>query len=169
MNGAARMGTEIERKFLLKNDSWQQSVQDSCRMCQAYAGFEGKPGYSFRIRIAGERAFLTLKSPVNGISRQEYEYAIPLTDAEELMRSFCGSGKVEKIRHHVPFGGKLWEIDEFLGENAGLTVAELELETENAVFEQPPWLGREVTGDIRYYNSRLIREPFSSWKDSPCS
>lgn len=163
------MGTEIERKFLLKNDSWRQTVQDSCRMCQAYARFEGKPGYSFRIRIAGERAFLTLKSPVNGISRQEYEYAIPPTDAEELMRSFCGSGKVEKIRHHVPFGGKLWEIDEFLGENTGLTVAELELETENAVFEQPPWLGREVTGEVRYYNSRLIREPFSSWKDSPCS
>lgn len=162
------MNTEIERKFLLKNDSWRQSVQNSCRICQAYARFEEKPAHSFRVRIAGDRAFLTLKSPVTGFSRQEYEYAIPPADAAALIREFCGS-RLEKIRHYVPFAGRCWEIDEFLGDNTGLIVAELELQSEDDVFEQPSWLGREITGDLRYYNSRLIREPFSRWKDEACS
>ena len=158
------MGIEIERKFLLKDDSWRSAVSASTVFKQRYLPFQPGPEHlSGRIRIAGNRAFLTLKSAAKGFSRDEFEYEIPLEDAEQMLERFCTGNAVSKIRHKVDYLGHLWEIDEFLGENAGLVVAELELESEDQRFPIPPWLGEEVTSDYRYSNSVLAENPYSSW------
>lgn len=154
------MGVEIERKFLLKNSGWKRYAEKSIRMKQQYLPLQEQSG-SGRIRIAGERAFLTLKTRVKGISRGEFEYEIPADDAERIMELICKGPSVEKIRYIVPFAGKTWEIDEFSGSNAGLVLAEIELSSEDEAFEIPPWIGEEVTGDFRYYNSYLAEHPWS--------
>jgi adenylate cyclase len=164
------MGIEIERKFLLADDSWRGSVTHSQRLIQGYLSGPaagdvrpaGKAGCSVRVRIGGEAAWLNIKSAVAGVERAEYEYAIPRTDAEQMLDRFC-AGVVEKIRHHVPHAGRTFEIDEFAGDNAGLIVAELELEAADVRFERPAWLGREVSDQIRYYNLHLLEHPYSSW------
>lgn len=159
------MGIEIERKFLLRDDSWRSCVSASAVFKQRYLPFRSGPEHlSGRIRIAGSRAWITIKSAVKGFSRDEFEYEIPLEDAEQMLERFCTGNTVSKIRHTVEYLGYRWEIDEFLGENAGLIVAELELESENQRFPIPPWLGEEVTGDYRYSNSVLAENPYSSWQ-----
>ena len=161
------MGVEIERKFLLRSDGWRERIERSERMAQGYlvgaqALRNGAARASVRARIVGEQAWLNIKAAVAGIERAEFEYPIPLVDAQALLATLC-DGALEKIRHHVRVDGALFEIDEFLGDNAGLTVAEIELTAVDAVFPQPPWLGREVSALARYYNVNLIAHPYRQW------
>lgn len=157
------MNLEIERKFLVLDDSYRQQAVKSIRMKQGYIASDA--GRTVRVRITDECGFLTVKGPsTDGISRLEWEREIPLADAEELFL-FCKDGIIDKRRHIVPAdGGRKWEVDEFYGENAGLTVAEIELDSPDMPFDRPAWLGEEVTGDRRYYNSHLCEHPYSTWK-----
>ena len=159
------MPVEIERKFLLRNDSWRRSAVSCSLLCQAYAHFQDNPHLTFRVRLADDQAFLTLKGPVSGCSRQEYEYPIPVEDAKNILKDFCGKDRIEKYRYCIPAGKRVWEIDEFLGRNAGLILAEIELGSPDEPFERPDWLGREVTGEFRFYNSHLLEYPYRKWKD----
>ena len=149
------MPLEIERKFLVLNSDWKKNASDPVRLCQKYVPLGAELKGVIRIRIAGEKAFLTLKTPQSGCVRGEYEYEIPLTDADELMKEFCPSGGVEKFRYIVEYEGKRWEIDEFLGNHAGLVIAEIELTSADETFAFPPWIGKEVSGDFHYSNSYL--------------
>jgi len=153
------MGLEIERKFLVKGDAWRAQAAP-VPYAQGY--ISRGTGHTVRIRIAGDEAFLTIKGPVLGISRSEFEYPIPLTDAQELLQ-LCEGPIIEKNRTKVFDSGHLWEIDEFGGANSGLIVAEVELTTANEEVSLPSWIGKEVTNDPRYYNSNLTVHPFSSW------
>lgn len=153
------MGVEIERKFLTKNDNWRHSATSSCRMKQGYLN---EIGNTIRIRLAGDRAFLTIKGKTKGISRLEFEYEVPVSDAEQLF-TLCQTPSVEKIRHKVPFEGHIFEVDEFLGQNEGLTVAEVELNSENEDVSLPEWIGEDVTADKRYRNTHLAKKPFKQW------
>jgi CYTH domain-containing protein len=156
------MGVEIERKFLLANEGWRgQGI--ATRMRQGY--LVADPVRTVRVRIEGGRAVLTIKGKTTGASRGEWEYDIPVADATELLDGLCEQPQVEKIRHRIEHAGHTWEVDEFLGLNAGLVVAEIELGAEDEAFEKPGWIGVEVTGDKRYYNSSLIRQPYSQWPD----
>ena len=161
------MGIEIERKFTVTGDAWRGHVEKSVRMAQGYlndmaALRNGTQQASVRIRIAGDRAFLNMKSRELGHTRQEFEYAIPVPDAEALLK-LCVGGLIDKTRHYVTHAGFLWEIDVFDGENAGLTVAEIELPCADTAFETPDWTGREVTDALRYYNLALAERPYSQW------
>jgi adenylate cyclase len=161
------MGTEIERKFLLADDSWRADIVRSRRMEQGYlvdaAAFEaGFARCSVRIRVAGDVAWLNVKSARLGIERSEYEYPLPLADAEQMLEALC-RGRVSKIRHYVEVEGHTFEIDEFLDDNRGLVVAELELAASDAPYPRPAWLGREVSQLPRYYNVNLIAYPFAQW------
>ena len=164
------MGIEIERKFLVTGDAWRDAVASSRRMVQGYligASLVAAGGSksSVRVRIAGETAWLNIKSAVLGVERQEFEYEIPRQDAEHMIETLC-DGVVEKNRFYVMHDGREFEIDEFLGANAGLTVAELELDRVDATYSRPDWLGAEVTHLRRYYNLNLIDYPFSRWSDA---
>jgi len=156
------MGIEIERKFLLKGEGWRGLGQPTL-MRQGY--LVADPVRTVRVRIEGERAVITIKSKSTGASRGEWEYEIPVPDAAELLERLCEQPLVEKVRHRIEHAGHTWEVDEFQGENAGLVVAEIELGSEDEAFDTPDWIGQEVTGDPRYYNSSLIRLPYSKWKD----
>lgn len=161
------MGIEIERKFKVVGAGWRDAAARSVRMAQGYVNDmgslrEGRQKASVRVRIAGDQAFLNLKSRELGHTRQEFDYPIPVADAEALL-ALCVGGLVDKVRHYVPAGGHTFEVDEFLGENAGLVVAELELEHADADFERPAWLGQEVTDLARYYNLALAERPYSRW------
>jgi adenylate cyclase len=156
------MGIEIERKFLLASEGWKGLGQPTL-MRQGY--LVADPVRTVRVRIEGERAVITIKSKSTGASRGEWEYGIPVPDAAELLGRLCEQPLVEKVRHRIDYAGHTWEVDEFQGENAGLVVAEIELGSEDEAFDKPDWIGREVTGDPRYYNSSLIRLPYSKWKD----
>ena len=156
------MAREIERKFLLLNDDWRRSVTRSIPMRQGYLGSGGE--VSVRVRIEGDDARLNLKSATLGVSRDEFEFPLPLDGAQEVLARFCGQRCVEKVRHLVPFGQHVWEIDEFLGANAGLVVAEIELSAEDECFARPAWLGREVSTETRYYNVCLLDAPYSTWE-----
>ncbi|MDR3409752.1 MAG: CYTH domain-containing protein [Formivibrio sp.] len=153
------MATEIERKFLLANDSWRGKISQSTRIAQGYLATDP----TVRVRIRGDAGYLTIKSKSteDGISRAEFEYSIPVADALELLK-LCPA-VMDKTRNLAEYAGFIWEIDEFHGENTGLVVAEIELPTVNTVFDKPDWVGEEVTGDIRYYNSVLSQKPYSSW------
>ncbi|GAB0150075.1 MULTISPECIES: CYTH domain-containing protein [Marichromatium] len=155
------MAIEIERKFLVRDAGWREAVSRSTRMVQGYLVAE--PGLTLRVRIAGEQAFLTLKGASRGIARAEYEYPVPVADAEAMLRDLACTALVEKVRHLVTVAGRVWEVDEFAGANAGLVLAELELEDERAVFVRPDWLGEEVSDDPRYFNARLARHPYRDW------
>ncbi len=155
------MALEIEHKFLLKDNSWRAAVTRRARFRQGYMETGGKA--SVRVRSDGERAWLNIKSATLGNQRHEYEYPIPLTDAEEMLDKLCRWPLVEKIRYWLEFDGKVWEIDEFINANQGLIVAEIELSSADETFTRPPWLGQEVTQDFRYYNNNLVDNPFSSW------
>ncbi|MFW6020667.1 MAG: CYTH domain-containing protein [Guyparkeria sp.] len=155
------MAKEIERKFLLASDAWRQQIERSERMVQGYLNDQGP--VSVRARIAGSRAWLNIKSRTLGISRDEFEYEIPLTDAERMLDHLTTGPVIDKTRHFVTYGEHLWEIDEFHGENDGLVVAEVELESVDQPFHRPDWLGDEVSDDARYYNVSLVKNPFSQW------
>lgn len=155
------MPVEIERKFLVASPAWRRSVSRSELFRQGYLATTATS--SVRVRVGGQRGWIGVKGRVVGRSRLEYEYEIPLAEANEILDTLCEEGRVEKYRHWVVVGGREWEIDEFLGRNAGLVVAEIELEAEQAEFERPAWLGREVTDDVRYYNASLARRPWGSW------
>lgn len=166
------MAVEIERKLLIKNDSWRKEVVRSERITQGYLNqYDPKlsgPQSSVRVRIGGTvdapKAWLNIKSATLGIERQEYEYDIPVADAEEMLATLCKRPQIDKTRHYLPAGPHVWEIDEFHGDNAGLVVAEIELDHADEAFERPGWAGEEVSGDPRYYNSELIKRPYSEWE-----
>jgi adenylate cyclase len=154
------MGIEIERKFLVTGDGWRQPAAGQTRFSQGYLSRD--PARTVRVRVAGDAAFLTIKGKTTGATRAEFEYAVPLADAQALLALSDGP-VVEKIRHLCPHEGMTWEVDEFLGANAGLVVAEIELTDEAQAFAKPAWLGDEVTGDGRYVNANLAVRPFTSW------
>ena len=163
------MGVEIERKFLVGGQGWRAQARQSRHMLQGYlidAGLvaTGQVRCSARVRIAGEDAWLNIKSAQLGVARQEYEYPIPRADAERMLREFC-SGSVDKTRHYVPCGGVEFEVDEFHGANDGLIVAELELQSADQPFPRPDWLGPEVSAAPRYYNLNLMHHPYSRWSE----
>ncbi len=161
------MGIEIERKFLVTGDGWRAAAQRRVRMDQGYindmaAMREGRQQASVRVRIAGDAAFLNLKSREAGHTRQEFDYPIPVADAEALL-ALCVGGRIAKTRHYVDIDGHVFEVDEFAGDNAGLVVAELELQHADAAYPRPAWLGREVTDQTRFYNLALAERPYSAW------
>jgi CYTH domain-containing protein len=155
------MGTEIERKFLVNDSSWKKNIQ-AMRCRQGYLCLGS--GTTVRVRIMAGRGYLTVKGGADGITRKEYEYAIPAAEAEEMLDGLCAKPLIEKNRYRVEHEGMVWEVDEFFGENSGLVVAEVELEREDQIFSLPGWIDREVTGDSRYFNAALVRNPYSSWK-----
>jgi len=155
------MPIEIERKFLLANNNWREAVKYSHRIRQGYMGEMGKA--SVRIRVQGDKANINIKSATLAMRRMEYEYEIPLLEAEEMLDQLCNQPQVDKTRYVVEQGNHKWEIDEFYGDNEGLLVAEIELSDEAEVFDSPEWLGKEVTEDPRYYNVNLINQPYKSW------
>ena len=154
---------EIERKFLVKNNSFVEGAMRKRRIVQGYICSE--PERSVRIRICEEEAFLTIKGATNGRgwSRYEFEQQVPMNDANELIK-LCGPGMIDKTRYEVKTGGHTWDIDVFHGENEGLVVAEIELASEDESFETPDWVGREVSGKLEYYNMMLVKNPYSKWE-----
>jgi len=156
------MPDEIERKFLVVGDAWRAGAVGT-RYVQGYLSRD--PERTVRVRRAGDKAFLTIKGISRGISRPEFEYAIPVAHAEELL-NLCIRPLIEKTRTVVEYGGKRWEVDEFAGDNAGLVIAEIELKSEDELLDLPPWAGTDVSDDPRYYNSNLSERPFTTW-DSP--
>lgn len=155
------MGREIERKFLVKGQRWRQEVLHSSFLRQGYLSVD--PQRTVRVRLDGEEGFLTIKGVTTGASRAEYEYALPATEARELLDALCLRPLIEKTRFRLHHAGLLWIIDEFVGDNQGLVVAEVELEREDQPIELPEWAGAEVTCDGRYHNSNLIANPYSNW------
>ena len=161
------MGIEIERKFLVAGDGWRAAAHEVLPMAQGYlnglgAMDRGEQKASVRVRIQGDAAFLNLKSRELGRTRQEFDYPIPVEDARALL-ALCVGGVIDKRRHLVRHGGHLWEVDEFLGDNAGLVVAEIELASADEAFDVPHWAGREVTEEARYYNLALASHPYARW------
>ena len=155
------MAIEIERKFLVDYNKWQAADKPAgSKLKQGYIVDDGNR--TVRLRIAGDTAYLTFKSGTTGISRNEYEYEIPVNDAAELFKQFVKTS-LEKTRYCIPHDNKLWEVDVFEGDNEGLIIAEIELDSEDEQFALPPWVGREVSGDARYYNSSLSVTPFKTW------
>ena len=153
------MPTEIERKFLVTGTAWRQP--NPTRLSQGYLNRDRER--TVRVRVAGAQAFLTIKGATLGISRAEFEYAIPVADAEQLLR-LCDGPLIEKARHVLVHAGTTWEVDEFFGDNAGLVVAEVELADEHQSFSRPAWLGQEVSEDPRYFNSNLASHPYAIWR-----
>jgi adenylate cyclase len=166
----AGVGIEIERKFLVVDDRWRAQAQRAVAMAQGYINDQdamerGAQRASVRVRIEGDAARLNLKSRDVGRSRMEFDYPIPVADARALL-ALCVGGLIDKRRHYVEHAGHVWEVDEFLGDNIGLVVAELELSSVDEHFERPDWLGREVTESLRYYNLALASRPYSQWSDA---
>ena len=164
------MPIEIERKFLVVGDAWRTAAHDVASMAQGYLNDlatvdSGAMRTSVRVRIAGDDAFLNLKSRELGHTRQEFDYPIPVADARALL-ALCVGGVIDKRRHYVTHGGHLWEVDEFLGDNAGLVVAEIELDNADEHFAMPQWAGREATDAPRYYNLALASRPYSQWSEA---
>lgn len=155
------MAKEIERKFLVLDDAWKRGV----------AGVSYRQGYlstvkerTVRVRTVGGKGFLTIKGVTVGVTRSEFEYTIPTADADALLNDLCEKPLIEKTRYKIQHAGLIWEIDEFFGENQGLVVAEVELNDEHQAIDRPTWVGKEVSGDPRYFNSNLIKTPFTQWK-----
>lgn len=155
------MAREIERKFLLADESWREQAGPGQFMAQGYLGSE--PACSVRVRVAGERAWLNIKSATVGVERDEYEYPIPAEDGRRMLETLARRPLIEKTRFIVRHGVHLWEIDEFAGDNAGLVVAEVELTAVDEPFERPDWLGEEVSDDPRYLNAALVEHPYRDW------
>ena len=155
------MAIETERKFLLANDGWR-GLAPGKHYRQGY--LNGREGATVRVRTVGDIGYLTIKGPTVNTSRLEYEYPIPVEDAVEMLDKLTVSTVVEKVRYAIPFAGFVGEVDEFLGDNLGLVIAGIELAHPEQPFSLPPWIGVEVTGDPRYYNSYLARTPFTRWE-----
>ena len=153
------MGQEIERKFLVRGDAWR--TENGIIIRQGY--LHNEVDSNVRVRAKGKHAYLTIKGATVGITRLEFEYEIPLADANQMLDELCQKPLIEKIRHNVQMGRFTWEVDEFLGENAGLVVAEIELDDEKQGFPRPDWVGKEVTDDARYLNANLVKNPYSNW------
>lgn len=154
------MSLEIERKFLVCGSAWK-ALGQAVTLRQGY--LSSHPDRTVRVRIEGERGTLTIKGRSQGATRGEWEYSIPLVDAAAMLDTLCERPLIEKTRTRVEHAGMVWEVDEFAGDNLGLIVAEIELASEDQVFEKPDWIGEEVTQDVRYYNSNLIKRPYTSW------
>ncbi|KQN70210.1 adenylate cyclase [Duganella sp. Leaf61] len=154
------MGVEIERKFLVQGDAWK-TLGEPVFFRQGYLSSQKER--TVRVRIEGDRAVITIKGKSVGAVRGEWEYPIPVQDAAELLDGLCEQPLIEKYRRKIAVGAHVWEVDEFLGANAGLVVAEIELRAEDEAFDKPEWIADEVTDDARYYNSNLVRHPFSNW------
>ena len=165
------MGTEIERKYLVKKAEWRSHLQElqktspdiGEKYCQGYIPTSN--GTTVRLRIVGSQGYLTIKSKTQGYTRSEFEYPIPLTDAEQMLTTLCSKPLIEKIRYKLKQSDLTWEVDDFLGENEGLMIAEVELKSEKQQIDLPHWIDREVN-DKKYFNSSLIKYPYSQWKDS---
>ncbi len=155
------MSKEIERKFLVSGTAWKAGANGR-RVRQGYLSVERDR--TVRVRAVGDRGWLTVKGPTVGLARAEYEYEVPLADADAMLSDLCTPPLIEKTRYEVCHAGHRWEIDEFHGANEGLVVAEIELASEDEAFERPPWLGAEVSDDPRYFNANLVRRPFSTWR-----
>lgn len=156
------MAIEIERKFLVKDDSWRNLSDQGTGYSQGY--LIGSQKSSVRVRIQGKEAFLNIKSATIDITRQEFEYEIPLDEATELLETLCDKPLISKTRFHLKYENHLWEIDVFEGDNKGLIVAEIELRDKNEPFTKPDWLGEEVSDDARYYNTCLVKHPYKDWE-----
>jgi len=154
------MGKEIERKFILKSDAWRSLAQGT-KYRQGY--LNSAKERIVRVRTIDDKGFLTIKGITIGATRMEYEYEIPEKDATAMLDELCEKPIIEKNRYKIDFAGFIWEVDEFFGDNQGLIVAEVELESEDQNFEKPEWIGDEVTGDPKYFNSNLILNPFIKW------
>ena len=157
------MALEIERKFLVKSEAWRDRVERSEAFRQGNLAQAER--LSVRVRCSSTQAWLNIKGGGIAATRDEYEYCVPLADARELLDRYCRRPLIEKTRYWVPVGAHTWEIDVFEGDNAGLVVAEIELDAEDEDFERPDWLGAEVTRDARYYNIHLVTHPYSEWGD----
>jgi adenylate cyclase len=157
------MAVEIERKFLVRNDSWRDAVTRSATFKQGYVVTGSREKGSVRVRVTDDEAWLNLKSVTRGIQRLEFEYPLPLQDAMQILDSLCESPIIEKTRYYIDFEGHTWEVDVFEGENKGLVVAEVELDSVNESLSLPEWVGSEVTDDVRYYNACLVKHPFNAW------
>jgi adenylate cyclase len=156
------MGKEIERKYLVNIDTWKQVEKPKGQLYQQ-GYLITDPHKTIRVRVTEAQGFLTIKGLSVGATRAEYEYEIPIEDAKELAKNFATS-ELSKIRYKLVFGNKVWEVDEFLGVNAGLIVAEIELTSEDETYSIPNWIAEEVTGDEKYYNSNLTINPYQKWK-----
>ncbi len=152
---------EIERKFLVKDLSFQLLAKPKW-VAQGYLVADGTR--TVRVRVFGEQAFLTIKSKTIGISREEFEYEIPVDEAKTLLKELCDKPLIEKQRYAIPYAGKVWEVDVFGGENEGLVIAEIELTSESEKIAKPEWVGEEVSGDPKYFNSNLVKYPYLKWK-----
>jgi adenylate cyclase len=155
------MALEIERKYLVINNKWRDKIIKKSFVKQGYVA--NAANASVRVRVAGSEARLTLKGRSNGISRSEYEYPIPLQDAEEILNSHVSGAVIEKVRYKVKCGEHVWDLDVFAGANHGLIMAEVELDSEDEVFQMPEWAGEEVSSDSRYYNASLASHPYRDW------
>jgi len=156
------MGREIERKYLIRSNAWRAAAGTGTAYRQGYLSLD--PERSVRVRMAGDRGFLTIKGKSEGAGRDEFEYSIPAADARQMLDRLCVPPTIEKTRYVVRANGLKWEIDDFAGENRGLIVAEVELEDERQEIVKPEWLGDEVTADARYYNLNLVGRPYSQWQ-----
>ncbi|WP_286826745.1 CYTH domain-containing protein [Alcanivorax sp. UBA3183] len=156
------MAQEIERKFLIRDPGIVDSLAGE-RLTQGYLSHDKNA--TVRVRIAGNSGWLTIKGKTVGATRSEFEYPVPQEDARQMLDELCGAGVIDKTRYRLPQGELCWEIDVFHGDNDGLIVAEIELPSEDTPFDKPDWLGEEVTGDARYYNSALSSTPFNQWAD----
>jgi adenylate cyclase len=155
------MATEIERKFLVTGDSWRDAVESEARLMQGYLA--NNANVTVRVRIKGDKAMLTIKGATLGVTRAEYEYAIPMDDAETMLKELAAGPVVDKTRHLVRVDDHVWELDVFHGDNDGLVMAEIELGSEDEAFRLPDWAGQEVSDDSRYYNVNLARNPYKHW------
>ncbi|WP_321528209.1 CYTH domain-containing protein [Sedimenticola selenatireducens] len=155
------MALEIERKYLVINDKWKENILSKSVLKQGYIA--NQPNATVRVRIAGEVAYLNIKSATTGITRAEFEYQIPLSDAEQILEQVAEHPFIDKTRYKVQWGSHVWDLDLFAGENQGLIMAEVELNSEDESFELPPWAGKEVSGDPRYYNASLVKHPYTQW------
>ncbi|MBD1841995.1 CYTH domain-containing protein [Cyanobacteria bacterium FACHB-63] len=153
------MGVEIERKFLVKDDRWRNLAPGELYR----QGYIPTVESTVRIRVVNDRGFITIKGMSEGISRAEFEYEIPAIDAAQMLDTLCKPPLIEKNRHKIELNGLLWEVDEFLGENCGLIIAEVELRNADQAIDLPDWIGEDVSHDPRYYNSNLTKHPFTTW------
>lgn len=156
----SNMGVEIERKFRVTRDDFLDGLSGE-RLIQGYLSHEIRG--TVRVRLQGDRAWLTIKGETRGATRREFEYPIPVDDARVLLDEMCPAGVIDKTRYRLPLDGHTWEVDVFHGDNRGLVIAEIELNHEHEDFTRPDWLGEEVTDDPRYYNSALSRTPYALW------
>jgi adenylate cyclase len=155
------VGVEIERKFRVVGDAWRAHVLSSSRIVQGYIAQTGAA--TVRVRIKGDAAYLTLKGRSAGIARSEFEYEIPVPDAEAMLAEMAEGPVIDKVRHLIDVDGHVWELDVFAGDNAGLVMAEVELRSDHEAFTVPDWAGLDVSDDSRYYNVNLARNPFREW------